>query len=108
MTPAGQLNRRIVIRAATATADLYGGTTETVADVATVWAKVEPLQGNEQLLAMQTGMTRPHRFVIRYRSDVTGATEIQYGAQRFNVTSVTDTDARRRELEILADEVRST
>jgi SPP1 family predicted phage head-tail adaptor len=73
-------------------------------DIATVWAKVEPLEGNEQLRAMQAGMTRPHRFTIRWRAGITGATEVLYDGRRFNVTSVIDVEAQHREIVILADE----
>lgn len=101
---AGELTRSITIRALTATGDVYGGTTDVASDVATVRAKVEPLEGDEQLRAMQTGMSRPHRFTIRYREGVTGAHELQYDGRRFNISSVIDPDARHRELVILADE----
>lgn len=104
---AGEANQQIMIRAPVSTPDVYGGTTTTATDVATVWAKVEGLQGSEQFAAMQTGMSRPHRFTIWHRDDVSGASEIVYDGRTFNVTSVTDPNATRRELVILADEVRS-
>jgi len=104
---AGELRHRITLRAVTRTEDEGGGYTETPTDVGVVWAKVEPLQGTEQAAFLQTGMTAPHRFTIRYQEGVTGATEIGYEGKRFNVTSVTDPDAARRELVILADQVRS-
>lgn len=107
MTGAGEFSQQVTIRALASAADEYGGTAETAADMATVWAKVEPLQGREQLMAMQTGMERPHRFTIRYRDDVTGASEILYAGRRYNVTSVVDPGARHRELVILADEIKS-
>lgn len=104
MISAGEMQRRITIRSVTRVDDEYGGHTEQAVDVATVWAKVEPLEGNEQLRAMQAGMTRPHRFTIRYRTGITGATEVLYDSRRFNVTSVIDVDAGHREIAILADE----
>lgn len=100
----GEVRRKITIQAATTVADDYGGSTQTLADVAEVWATIQPLEGREQLLAMQTGMTRPHRFSMRYREDVTGASRILYDGRAFNVTSVTDPGARHRELVVLADE----
>jgi SPP1 family predicted phage head-tail adaptor len=103
---AGELTRRVAIREVTRTPDAGGGWSEEWATVATVWARVEPLQGDEQIQAMQTGMRAPYRFTIRYRDGLTGASELVYGGRRFNVTSVTDTNARHRELVVLADEVR--
>lgn len=105
MIGAGELTRSVTINAVTRVDDEYGGSTETTATVATVRAKVQPLEGNEQLQAMQTGMSRPHRFTIRYRAGVTGATELVYDGRTFNVSSVIDPDAKHRELVILADEV---
>jgi len=103
MISAGEMQRRITIRSVTRTPDGGGGYTETPVDVATVWSKVEPLQGREQLEAMQTGMKQPHRFTIRYRNDVDGATQVLYDGHRYDVTSVIDVNAERREIQILAD-----
>ena len=99
------LDRQVTIQTTTNTPDGSGGYTEAEVDVATVWAKVEPLEGREQLLAMQTGMERPHRFTIRYREGVTGATRLLYDGRDFDIKSVADTDARHRELVIMAEEI---
>lgn len=101
----GEMNRRITLRTVTRTPDGGGGYTETPVDSPPTWAKIEPLQGDEQLQAMQTGMVRPHRFTIRYRAGLTGATRIVYEGRVFDVRSVVDTDERHEELVILADEV---
>lgn len=101
----GEMNRRITLRTVTLTPDGGGGYSETPVDSAPTWAKIEPLQGDEQLQAMQTGMVRPHRFTIAYRTGMTGATRIVYGSRVFDVKSVVDTDERHEELVILADEV---
>lgn len=109
MTPVatiGERNRKVVLRAPNLTGDEGGGfSTGAPTDLATVWAQIQPLEGDEQLQAMQTGMQRPHRLTIEYRAGVTGITEIGYGARKFNVRSVTDPDEKHRELVILADEV---
>jgi SPP1 family predicted phage head-tail adaptor len=105
MRDPGQMNRRIVLRTVTLTPDGGGGYDETPVDLPEIWAHVEPLQGNEQLQAMQTGMKRPHRFTVRYREGVTAATRVVYSDRVFDVTSVVDPDERHETLEILADEV---
>lgn len=102
---AGQMNRLITIRSSLRADDGMGGYTETPVDVADIWAAVEPLEGREQIHAMQTGMRRPHRMEIRYREDVTGMTQIYYGGRTFDVKSVVDPEERHVVLEILVDEV---
>lgn len=89
----------------TRTPDGGGGYTETPVVIDTVWARVRPLEGNERLQAMQTGMTQPHEFTIRYRDDVDGTTDVLYAGDRYDVKSVVDSEARRREIVILADKV---
>lgn len=101
----GQMNRRIVLRTITRADDGGGGYTETPTDSDPIWAYIEPLEGDEQLQAMQTGMVRPHRFTIRYRPGLTSATRVVYGSRVFDVKSVVDTDEAHAELVILADEV---
>lgn len=102
---AGLLRHRVTIRTMQRTPDGMGGYTETPVDVATVHARVVPLDGREQLQAMQTGMVRPHRFEMRYRSDLTAMHEILFDGRRFDVKSVVDVEGMQRELHVLADEI---
>lgn len=101
----GRMRRQVTIRTMTRTPDGMGGYTETPVDVPNVWAEVEPLEGREQLQAMQTGMQRPHRFTMRYRAGMTGAHTIIYATRTFDVKSVVDPDEKHRELVIMSDEV---
>lgn len=106
MIDPGQMNRRVTIETAGApTPDGGGGWTPGTPTTLETWAYVEPLGGDEQVQAMQTGMQRPHRFTMRYRDDLTGAQILLYGARRFDVKSVVDTDTAHEELVILADEI---
>jgi SPP1 family predicted phage head-tail adaptor len=99
------MNRRITIRATTRTPDGGGGWAESPVDVATVWARVEGLDGRELIQAMQTEMQRPFRFTIWYRPDVTGANTILYDGRTFDIRSVVDPGEKHRELHILAEEI---
>lgn len=99
------MRRTITIRTMTLTPDGMGGNTGTATDVTGVPARVEPLEGREQLQAMETGMVRPHRFTLRYRSGMTGAKQIVYDSRTFDIQSVVDPEEKHRELVILADEV---
>lgn len=102
---ARKLNRLVTLQTVQRTPDGGGGYTETLVDVATLWMRIEPLTGREQILAMQTEMERPHRFTCRYRADLTGSTRLLYGSRTFDVVSVVDVEERHRELVIMAEEV---
>jgi SPP1 family predicted phage head-tail adaptor len=106
MTDPGLMNRQVKIRTAGAsTSDGMGGYTPGEPVDVTSWAYIEPLQGDEQLQAMQTGMVRPHRFTMRYRSDLASSKTLVYQSRTFDVKSIVDTDMKHEELVILADEV---
>jgi SPP1 family predicted phage head-tail adaptor len=106
MRGAGEFNRRVTVRTIERTEAAGGGWTETPRDVHNVPAKVEQLEGREQVSAMQVGMERPHRFTTRYFRVLTGASRVIYAGRTFDVRSVVDPEERHRELEILADEIR--
>lgn len=101
----GLMRRMVTIRTNARTPDGMGGHTETPTDVTGIPARIDPLEGNEQINAMQTGMQRPHRITLRYRSGLTGATTIVYGTRTFDIKSIMDPEERHVELHILADEV---
>lgn len=99
------MRRQITLRTITLVPDGGGGYTETPTDVANIPARVEPLQGDEQLEAMRVGMNRPHRFTIRYQAGMTGAKRIVYDSRTFDIKSVVDPEEKHRELVIMTDEV---
>lgn len=101
----GRMRRQVTIRTNTRTPDGMGGYTETPVDVPNVWARINPLEGNERIQAMQTGMQRPHEITMRYRAGMTGASTLVYDGRTFDIKSVADTEERHRQLVILADEV---
>lgn len=101
----GLMRRKVTIRTMTRTPDGMGGYTETPTDITGIDARIDPLEGREQVEAMQTGMQRPHRIVIRYREAMTGAKTLVYGTRTFDIKSVVDPEERHRELHILAEEI---
>jgi SPP1 family predicted phage head-tail adaptor len=102
---AGRLRKQVTIQGVTRTPDGGGGYTETPVEIAEVWANVQPLDGREQLIAMQTGLQRPYRFTIRYLPDISSIHRVVYDGRTFDVKSVVDPEERHRELELLAEEV---
>lgn len=100
---------RITLQEPTTADTAGGGWTEAWADIATVRGTVEPLDGFEQIQAMQAGVERPYRITVWYREDISGATRAilhaRGGDRTLNVRSVIDLNERHRKLQILADEV---
>lgn len=105
---AGQYNRSVVVRSKAIVRRPSGGWTEgDPVDVGPIPASITPLDGEERIQAMQLGMHRPYEIEIRYREDVTGATQIIYDGRTLNVRSIVDPEERHVILIILADEVRT-
>lgn len=104
MMAAGELKHRIAIQGITRTADGQGGYTEAWSDVVTVWAKIEALSGRELWQAQQVQSAVTHRITIRYRSDITPAMRIKYGARYFNVDAVINPDEGKEQLQLLCKE----
>lgn len=84
---AGDLRERVTLQTATLTTDGGGGSTETWADVVTVWARVEPLTGREGFEAMQIASSMSHRVTIRQRS-VTPQQRVKWGSKILLITAV--------------------
>ena len=110
---AGKMDERITIQTLTQGTGSIGNPTESWADLATVWADVQPETGKEIL---ETGGSRQQlengreiterraRFFIRHRSDVTTKHRISYDSELWDIESirVVDKDKRKDGLEILA------
>lgn len=74
--------------------------------VATVWGEFLELRGREYLAAQEAHSEVDAKFRIRYRSDVKADWRIIVNGRTFEVVSPCDLMGRRRELELLAKEIR--
>ena len=61
----GALDKRVQIQAASDVLNAHGGQTRTWNTVATVWARIEPLSGNELLEAQQVEERADVKITIR-------------------------------------------
>ncbi len=102
---AGAINRRVTIQAVTDTTDAGGGRAQTWAMLATVWARVEPLSGDERARAEQVAADLSHRVTVRYRDDVTPRHRLLYGSRVLKILAVRDADEKHERLELLCAEV---
>jgi len=104
----GEYNKRVAIWSTTLTTDSMGGSTESTpaSATATVWARVEPMQGSRQLQYAQITGMQGYAFTFPYRSDVTidYTNYLVFGTRKFQITSILDTDEANKELIILAYE----
>lgn len=101
MINAGQLDERVTLQAKAATQNALGEVTGAWADVATVWAKVEPLRGREFFASGQMNSSVDHRVTIRWRSGVVPTMRLQWRGQPLEVISVIEPSAARTVLELM-------
>jgi SPP1 family predicted phage head-tail adaptor len=101
------MRARLVLEKPQEIPDAAGGVRRTFASVATLWAKVEPLQARERIAADSVGQSITHRVTLRWRADLDGSCRFRKGARLFAVRTVIDPDERRRTLLCLAEEVRA-
>lgn len=82
---AGKLRHRVTIQAPTHTQDsTTGETAVTWADVATVWAAVEPLSVKEYLQSQADQSEVSARVTIRHRAGLTADMRIVHRGQNYN------------------------
>ena len=81
----GMMNRRITFQS-------VGDTTETISDIATVWASLKPMNGQRLLVYEQLQMGVWYDIETRYRSDlsIVAGDPIKYGSETMTVHSIID------------------
>jgi SPP1 family predicted phage head-tail adaptor len=101
----GLKSRRVVIERPIDSTDDLGDAITTYTAVATVWASVEPLRGEERFEAQQVTADVTHRIRFRWGSVIAGMTpkyRLRQADQVFDVLSVNDIMTAHRELEVYA------
>src|SRR4051794_1805977 len=99
---ASGLRFRLTVQSLSQTTDGQGGFTNTWADVADVWASLEPVKGYERYQAMQTQTPVTHKIILRYRSDVTTKHRLLYGSRVFVIKELLNVGEMNRFLQIKA------
>ena len=102
---AGRMTERITLQAPTETrgAD-YADPQVTWANVATVWAAVEPLVGREYFAQREQQSAVTVRIRIRYRADVTAKWRVLHGARVYEVESAICPAAEREQVVLMCTE----
>lgn len=86
------------------TLDSRGQPTRTWNRLATVRAMVEPLRGQEALLARQLYATASHKLTFRYQPNVTTQARATHRGRVFNFHDVRNVEERDRVLEVICTE----
>lgn len=85
---AGDLRHRVLIQQQVTTRDDDGVSHTTWADVATVWAAVEPLSAREFIQSGQTQVAVTARITIRYRAGLQASMRILHRGQVYNIAGL--------------------
>lgn len=104
---AGRLDRRVTLQRLSVSRDGAGAALHAYTDVATVWAAVEPVKGDEFAQADKTMSSVSHRLLLRYRADVEPTWQVLYGRRRFAIQAVLNSQESRRELQLMCREIRT-
>lgn len=101
---AAELRDQVTLQVRTAGQDAHGQESTDWTNLATVWAKTEPLRGRDFFAAgqMQSGVTT--RFTIRWRANLTGAQRVLWRGTPYDIQGhPIDVDGRRQTLEMMCE-----
>lgn len=101
----GRLKRRLVLEQPTELADGAGGVTRGFAAVATVWANLEWLAGEERWRQDRPEQAGAYRITLRWRAGVTAGQRFRDGSRIFDIRAAGDPDGARRSLVCLTEEI---
>lgn len=99
---AGGRNKIIEIQQPSVVLDGWGGSINSWATFATVWARVQPIKGRELIASMAAQSEITTIFSTQYIADVNQDMRIVYGGKYYNITAVIDVEEAHRELQIMA------
>jgi len=94
----GALRTRLVLQAVTAEPDGLGGFAESWSDVATVFARIEPVSADSRFGAGQTLEAATHRITLRRRAGVEADMRFAGSGRVFRIVTVHDPDESGRYL----------
>ncbi|ASJ54206.1 hypothetical protein BP422_12000 [Brevibacillus formosus] len=101
-----RLNKRITIRKQTWIENSMKEKKQTWIDYATVWAAIEPLRGQESLVAQKSESTVTTRIRIRFREGIEPSMMIDYRGISFEIMYIIHPEFNKRELQLMCKERR--
>lgn len=105
MLMAGKLDQRVTLQTPTVSRDTSGGMTTTWADVATVYAAVRNLSGNERRATSHGGEVAEARteITIRYRTGVHAQMRCLHRGVSYNIRHINNFMAKNESLILTCD-----
>lgn len=97
MIRSGQLRTALEIQAKAEVSDGMGGTTTTWSQVASIWAEMWSVKGEERAMSASTGATVSHRVRMRAWPGLTTAHRFALGDKSFDITFINDVEMRGQE-----------
>lgn len=101
----GSLSKRVTLQSPERAPDGAGGATVTWADIATVWASIEPVSGHEPYIAQALRGKVSHKVHIRYRMGIGPKNRLLYGARSYDILAALNDKEEGRFLLLLCEEV---
>lgn len=109
MIDPGKMRHRIIFQSFTGEQDVFGDPLQADdsnwADVAAVWAAIDPVSGREFYAVEQSQSEVSHKIRCRYRAGLTTAMRIKYRSRRFKIISIIDWEERHESLLIVCKEL---
>ena len=103
----GLLRSELALQAATTVPDGLGGHTENWTEIATVFARIEPVSATSRFGPDQTMETVTHRVTLRWRNGVAAGMRFARQGRIFDIVTVHDPDDTGRYLVCRARETGS-
>lgn len=105
MKDIGEMRHRIKIQELVRIDDGYGGAVEDWVDIANIWAKVEPLRGEERYTAQQIKSELTHKITIRFIKGIKPQMRVIFNDRIFNIESTINIEEKKRYIELMCIEV---
>lgn len=94
----GMLSHELVLEKPVETTDGAGGFTTVWDSVATIWAKLEPINPEREFWSGRSVSEQTHRVTLRHRDDVRQGMRFRRQARLFPILAVQDADETGRYL----------
>ena len=100
----GELRHRVTLQRKEITEDALKQQSEVWTDIATVWARIEPLSGREYFAARQENADISVKIIIRYLPGITTDSRAVFDGRVFEALSVVNPEERCESLILMCRE----